>query len=122
MSSNGIASAYEPQAAGMDCVTADSTLPHPKAKLTATFSTLSSPLNALLATGGGRATLAAVQLCSEIGGDNFAYITVQPDKHNPKKALSMSWWLSMHVQKYLDDQLDEDSVNKAAFAKIRTVR
>jgi hypothetical protein len=112
----------EPQLSGMDCVTADSRLPPPKAHQVATFSTLSSPLNALLGTGGARATLAAVQLCSEIGSENFAYITVQPDKRNPKKAISMSWWLSMHVQKYLDEQLDAEGVNKAAFAKIGAVR
>lgn len=112
----------EPQLTGMDCVTADSRLPRPEPPGTVTFSTLSSPLNALLATGGGRATLAAVQLCSDVGQDNFAFITVQRDRHNPKKALSMSWWLSMHVQKYLDDQLELDGINKAAFAKIRSVR
>ena len=54
--------------------------------------------------------------------NNFAFITVQRDRHNPKKALSMSWWLSMHVQKYLDDQLELDGVNKDAFAKIRAAR
>ena len=112
----------EPLLSGMDCVTADTTLPRPAPSKTATLSTLSSPLNALLGTGGAHASLAAVQLCSEIGGENFAYITVEPDKHNPKKALSMSWWLSMHVQKYLDDQLDYDNVNRVAFAKIRAVR
>jgi hypothetical protein len=79
-------------------------------------------LNGLLATGGARATLAAVQLCTEIGREDFAYITVAPDKDGANKALSMSWWLSMHVQKYLDDQLSPGGLNKAAFAKIREVR
>jgi hypothetical protein len=91
-------------------------------KETVTFSTLSSPLGSLLATGSGRATLAAVQLCNEIGSENFTYITVAPDKDNPEKGLSMSWWLSMHVQKYLDEQLAPEGINKAAFAKITTVR
>jgi WD40 repeat protein len=112
----------ESRLSGMDCVTADSRMPHPQAGQTATFSTLTSPLTALLGTGGARATLAAVQLCSDIGAENFAYITVAPDKRNPNKVISMSWWLSMHVQKYLDDQLGAEGVNKAAFAKIRSAR
>jgi hypothetical protein len=112
----------DPHLTSMDCVTADSELPRPKPPAIATFSTLLSPLNALLATGGGRATLAAVQLCSEVGQDNFAFITVDRDRYNANKALSMSWWLSMHVQKYLDDQLDHLGINKEAFAKVRGVR
>jgi len=112
----------EPSLPKLDCITEESFLPHPRVKETATFSTLSSPLAGLLATGSGRATLAAVQLCNESGADNFAYITVAPDKDNPEKGLSMSWWLSMHVQKYLDEQLAPDGINKAAFAKITAVR
>jgi WD40 repeat protein len=112
----------EPSLPKLDCVTDESFLPHPRVKETVTFSTLSSPLGSLLATGSGRATLAAVQLCNEIGSENFTYITVAPDKDNPEKGLSMSWWLSMHVQKYLDEQLAPEGINKAAFAKITTVR
>jgi len=58
----------------------------------------------------------------QIGRENFAFVTVIPDKDNPEKALSMSWWLSMHVQKYLDAQLASDGINKAALEKIRRVR
>jgi hypothetical protein len=57
-----------------------------------------------------------------VGQDNFAFITVDRDRYNANKALSMSWWLSMHVQKYLDDQLDHLGINKEAFAKVRGVR
>jgi hypothetical protein len=34
----------------------------------------------------------------------------------------MSWWLSMHVQKYLDEQLDAKGINAAAFRQIRRAR
>jgi hypothetical protein len=59
-------------------------------------------------------------LCSETAA-LFSYITVQLRAHNPKKALTELVAVDARA-KYLDDQLDEDSVNKAAFAKIRTVR
>jgi hypothetical protein len=64
---------------------------------------------------------AAVQLCADVGRENFAFITVKADRHNPRKALSMSWWLSMQVQKYLDDQLSSET-NTAALRKIRRAR
>jgi len=51
--------------------------------------------------------LATVQLCPDVSQDNFALITVPRARQ------------SMHVEKYLDDRPER---NKAAFAKIRTIR
>jgi hypothetical protein len=112
----------EPLVSSMDCVRDSDTLAFPVAPPTVALSTLSSPLHALLGTGTGRALHAAVQLCSDVGSDDFAFLTVEKDKHNAKKALSMSWWLSMHVQKYLDEQLDAKGINAAAFRQIRRAR
>lgn len=88
----------------------------------AAFSLVLSPLKAVAGTRSARGSHAAVQLCNELGSKRFAYITVARDPRNPHKALSMSWWLSKHVQKYLSDQLDQDGVNRDAFAKIEQVR
>jgi WD40 repeat protein len=97
----------EPAATGMSCLTRDSqiALPHPAAKIT--FGTVQSPIAALWATGTARGTHAAVDLCSRIGGgDKFAFVTVVQDKRTRDSSLSMSWWLSKHVQLYLDRQVD----------------
>jgi hypothetical protein len=70
-------------------------------------------------------TLAAADLCAVVGDrDRFAFITVVPDKTNPQKALSMSWWLSKHVQKYLDEQISPapGDINAEAFRKVKAAR
>ena len=52
--------------------------------------------------------------------NDFAFITVEANPDNPAGELSMSWWLSKFVQKYLDDQLNigRSRGNDRAFAKI----
>jgi WD40 repeat protein len=112
----------EPLAFSMDCVRDYDTLALPTAPPTTTLSTVTSPINALLATGTARALHSTVQLCSDVGRDNFTYITVSAGQRNAQKGLSMSWWLSMHVQKYLDDQLKDNGINEEAFRKIRRAR
>ena len=113
----------EPSTSQMDCISeatgSERSVRQPR---NITFSTFSAPLGALFGTRGARGSHAAVQLCNEVGARNLAYITVRPDKNNPGKQLSMSWWLSKHVQKYLDDQLEADSINAAALGKIQRVR
>ncbi len=110
----------EPSVSGMNCILADSQIAYPDAPRSIAFSTVRSPLRAVLGTRGARGTHAAVELCSRIGTENFAFITVQPDRINNSKALSMSWWLSKHVQSYLDAQIDEtgEQSNAEAFRKI----
>lgn len=111
----------EPAASGMSCITRDSqiALPRPPDKIT--FATLRSPMAALYATGMARGTHAAVDLCSRIGGgDKFAFITVVPDKRDTNATLSMSWWLSKHVQQYLDRQVDTENTENNAEA-FRTI-
>jgi WD40 repeat protein len=111
----------EPAASGMSCITRDSqiALPRPPDKIT--FATLRSPMVALYATGMARGTHAAVDLCSRIGGgDKFAFITVVPDKRDKNATLSMSWWLSKHVQQYLDRQVDTENTENNAEA-FRTI-
>jgi hypothetical protein len=56
-------------------------------------------------------------LCNREDPDRFIFITVKRDPTNPTKELSMSWWLSKHVQKYLDEQIDDQN-NLEAFEKI----
>ena len=89
------------------------------------FASVFSPLKALTGTREARGTHAAAELRNWIDDpDRFAFITVERDARNPHKALSMSWWLSKHVQKYLDDQLKPGASreNDSAFAKIEDAR
>lgn len=107
----------EPQASGMSCLTRDSqiNLPNPPEKII--FGTVRSPVAALYATGMARGTHAAVDLCSRIGGgDKFAFVTVVQDKRDLNASLSMSWWLSKHVQLYLDRQVDTATTENNADA------
>ncbi len=115
----------EPAVAGMSCLTRDSQLdfPHPERKIT--FSTLRSPIDAMWATRTARGTHAAVDLCARIGGgDKFAFITVRRDKRDSDTELSMSWWLSKHVQQYLDAQVGSETTgsNLEAFRIIEQWR
>lgn len=84
------------------------------------FPTISSPLDALLRTRTARGTHAAVNLCAAYQR-RFAHVRVKPDPTDSTKALSMSWWMSKHVQKRLDEELD-DNVNAAAFDMARQIR
>ncbi|MFM1815552.1 MAG: hypothetical protein RLZ98_2247, partial [Pseudomonadota bacterium] len=114
----------EPTTSGMNCITPDARMSYPKPASEFSISTWLSPISAFMMTRTARGTLAAVDLCSDIGAENFAFITVSPDRRNLDKELSMSWWLSKHVQKHLDDQLgDEASLqNKRSLKKIQAWR
>lgn len=94
---------------------------HPRAPQASWFASLLSPFNALLATRQARATHAACSLIPD--ADRFAFITVSPDEGNPNKALSMSWWLSKHVQSYLDRQVDgPDWLKWVGWRRIKAAR
>jgi hypothetical protein len=125
----------EPTTEAMDCVT-DETQVSPRANPAQRmwFSAITSPLDAISQTRRARGSHAAVELCTyvrspEVGGA-FAFITVRKSGDKP---LSMSWWLSKHVQQYLalhlapDDGTTEDTgdrdrqfrlVNQKAFIEI----
>jgi WD40 repeat protein len=91
----------EPTTSEMECVgVSGEPKPAEQTSQTLAFSTLRSPLDAVIGTREARGTHEAVQLCSAVGADRFAFITVGRENN-----LSMSWWLSMNVQNYLDDQL-----------------
>lgn len=72
-------------------------------------STISSPLGAVANTRGARGTYSAVELCTFVNSDTtngaMAFVTVKPTGNKP---LSMSWWLSKHVQQYLDLHLSAE--------------
>jgi hypothetical protein len=69
----------------------------------------------MFATRNARGTHAASSLCSQVGTDNFAYISVSAgDFFETTQSLSMSWWLSMSVQQYLDAQITRPGENNAA--------
>jgi hypothetical protein len=97
--------ANDPHTSQMECVTGKIAFPNPNS--TPWFPTFTSSLDALFATRDARGTYAAVSLCEQRREDRtrFKFVTVEPDPDNPAKDLSMSWWLSKHVQKYLDDQI-----------------
>jgi hypothetical protein len=113
----------DPHSSKMECVAGGLEYPTPQPTpwfpSFSWFPTFSSPLNALWGTQNARATHAAVNLCNRYqkDSDRFIFITVKRDPTNPTKELSMSWWLSKHVQKYLDEQID-DQINFKAFEKI----
>jgi hypothetical protein len=107
----------EPEQAGMECeeeISGPSVSEH---SATPWFPTISSPLDALLRTRTARGTHAAVNLCAAYQ-KQFAHVRVKPDRTDSSKALSMSWWMSKHVQKRLDEELD-DQVNVDAFDMAR---
>lgn len=114
----------EPAILGMSCISPDSRLAYPEAPTSLSFATFRSSIEAMMATRSARGTLAAVELCQRVTADNFAFVSVDKDPTNPKKALTMSWWLSKHVQKYLDDQVSPTAktLNQQAFQKIRSWR
>jgi hypothetical protein len=106
----------EPTTSYFQCHWNESLTPYPKASQISWFASVMAPLSALFATREARGTLAAADLCSFIGDTNrIAFIVVNPDRTNTNKALSMSWWLSKHVQKYLDEQLDEEQLRRRAY-------
>ena len=112
----------EPFTSGIACIRAGSSLEYPSAPQATWFPLLRSPLNAVFATRQARSSYAAANLCSWISDeDRFAFIAVSPDQTNPNKALSMNWWLSKNVQKYLDQQL-KLTANAAEFRKIKVAR
>lgn len=93
----------EPTTDAMDCVTDDTQVSPPgKPSQRFWFSTFMSPFDAINRTRIARGSHAAVELCTyvrsrEVGGA-FAFVTVRKSGDKP---LSMSWWLSKHVQEYL---------------------
>jgi WD40 repeat protein len=94
----------EPTVPAMECVDGIKGPEYPKINATPWFPTFSSPLGALVMTRTARGTHAAATLCA-YDEKRFAHIKVWPDPKNPAKELSMSWWMSKHVQKRLDEEL-----------------
>jgi hypothetical protein len=107
----------EPATSGMNCISADNRLAYPHPSQSMSFPILQAPIVTVMGTRGARGSHAAVELCSWIGEQKFAFVTVAPDTRNPNKVLSMSWWLSKYVQSYLDGQL-ADSANSDSFQAI----
>jgi WD40 repeat protein len=107
----------EPEQAGMECEEDIGGPTVSEHSATPWFPTISSPLDALLRTRTARGTHAAVNLCAAYQ-KRFAHVRVKPDPTDSTKALSMSWWMSKHVQKRLDEELD-DQVNVGAFDMTR---
>lgn len=91
-------------------------LEYPKRTSVPWFPTFSAPANAVFGTRTARGTFAAAHLCDAVA-PNFAHIRVKKDESSPDRPIPMSWWLSKRVQKYLDEQL-ENETNAAAFSKI----
>jgi WD40 repeat protein len=103
----------DPNGPEMDCVhgVRSSTTQPPSDVTQATpFGLLTSPIEALLSTSSSRGTYAAVQLCMASDQDRFILFTVGDEGLTLHNSLSMSWWLSKRVQKYLDDQIEAPSV------------
>jgi WD40 repeat protein len=118
----------EPTTPNLDCMARKPSNETSEAPQSTWFASLGSPLQAVLAARQARGTHAAAVLCQEISDqDRFVFVTVERDPDNPNKDLSMSWWLSKHVQKYLDDELDPElnpgrRANNRAFQKITAER
>lgn len=94
----------EPTSLPMDCI--DERGEHIEAVRTPQrtwLSTVTSPLGAVANTRRARGTYSAVELCTFVKAETtsgaMAFVTVKPTGNKP---LSMSWWLSKHVQQYLD--------------------
>jgi hypothetical protein len=128
----------EPATAPIDCIDDDQQNFEPAIPSQRTwFSILTSPLEAVGNTRNARGTYAAVDLCTFLKSSTtngaLAFITVKPSGSKP---LSMSWWLSKHVQQYLDLHLGGATgstpatsrerrfteVNRAAFETITKTR
>jgi hypothetical protein len=68
-----------------------------------------SPMRAFLGTRTAHGTNAAAKLCEYVSKGQFFHIRVLPDSYMlGAKQLSMSWWLSKHVQLKLDSSTDQD--------------
>lgn len=94
----------EPTTLPMDCIDEGGLYAQAvKAPQRTWLSTLTSPLDAVANARRARGTYSAVELCTFVKSDtakgSMAFITVKPTGNKP---LSMSWWLSKHVQQYLD--------------------
>jgi len=113
----------EPATSGMSCISEGNRLGYPHPSQTMAFPIVEAPIYTMLETRNARGSHAAVQLCSSpsVGEQRFAFVTVAPDESNPGKELSMSWWLSKYVQRYLDAQA-EASANTTSFKAIRAWR
>lgn len=90
------------------------------------FSGVTGPIGGLLGSRGAQGTR-ALRYLSDLGSNNFLHIYVSP-LYLPNTwngvckvaDVSMSWWLSKQVQKYLDDQIDRNcSAMNQAFLKVR---
>jgi hypothetical protein len=112
----------EPGMPNLDCFDRESETvqPPPKPDTWGAFATLLSPLDAVLGTRSARGTHAAAQLCNYVSAARFAFVTVSQQEGLTKKELSMSWWLSKYVQRYLDGDLIK--ANGSAFEKIMSAR
>jgi hypothetical protein len=110
----------EPAASGMNCISAGNRLNYPSASQTMTFPIVESPIYTVMGTRSARGSHAAVELCSSIGEQKFAFVTVAPDERG--KVLSMSWWLSKYVQNRLDAQVSDTSANAVTFKAIKAWR
>jgi hypothetical protein len=89
------------------------------------FSGVTGPVGGLLGSRGAQGTR-ALRYLSDLGSDNFLHIYVSPlyvpdwDGVCKVADVSMSWWLSKQVQKYLNDQIDSNcKAMNQAFFKIR---
>jgi WD40 repeat protein len=111
----------EPSMPKLDCDNTKLDVPRaPKPDSWAPFTTLRAPLDAILGTRSARGTHAATQLCQHVKSKNFAFITVSQQVGATKKELSLSWWLSKYVQRYLDVELMK--ANGLALEKVMNVR
>jgi WD40 repeat protein len=112
----------EPSTPDLNCRKEELRAPDPGRSQWIAFTTMFAPLEALMGTRSSRGAHAAVQLCDAVKEERFAFITVG-DRHGPnaKKELSMSWWLSKYVQRYLDEELTSPK-NSTAFKRISDQR
>jgi WD40 repeat protein len=111
----------EPGMPDLDCEDAErKPAAHPHPDPWALFATWRSPFDAVLGTRRARGTHAAAQLCDYVGPSRFAFVTVGQQTGFVKKKLSMSWWLSKYVQRYLDGELIK--TNAEPWERIMAVR
>jgi hypothetical protein len=112
----------EPAMANLDCGEIEGEpLKTPKPDTWELFASWRSPIDAVLGTRRARGTHAAAQLCNAVKANNFAFVTVsQPAGGLTRKELSMSWWISKYVQRYLDLELIK--ANAHAMEKIMDAR
>lgn len=84
---------------------------------------ISMPVNAVLAGRVDRSNQFAADLLETFDAEDFAHVCLEPDIarsgliDQEERSISMNWWLSYTVQKYLDEQVDSAS-NAPAFRKI----